>query len=232
MDKCPRKKYGDAVSSGAATKPVQERLQDEVRQATRASRDPRAARTRAAILAAVDELTAQGVAAPSVSEIVLQAGISRSSFYTQFASVEQLTMAVFADALQQTTLLEAAARTSGEMSDYEATRQAIARLVEHVAEHRGLYRLGLPATGGAYLHVVATVARQFEGTACLAAAPDNGVDVRAATTYLAGGTLALLHVWVTGELVATNEQITAQLTAMLPAWLTAPVAAPQASTQK
>jgi AcrR family transcriptional regulator len=167
-----------------------------------------------------------------VSEIVRQAGISRSSFYTQFASFEELTAAVFGDALQQTTLLEAVARNSGEMSDYEATRQATARLVEHVADHRGLYRLGLPATAGAYLHAVTTVARQLEDAACVTAAPDNGVMVRAATTYLAGGMLALLHGWVTGELVATNEQITNQLMAMLPAWLTASAPAQQAATQR
>jgi AcrR family transcriptional regulator len=219
------------MGSQAATTPADERLQDEVRQAARASRDPRAARTRAAIMAAVDELAAQGISAPNVSEIVRRAGISRSSFYTQFASVEELTAAVFSEALQQTTLLEAVARSSGEMSDYEATRQAVARLVAHVAEHRGLYRLGLPTTAGAYLHAVATVARQLEAAACVTTAPANGVAVAAATTYLAGGMLALLHAWVTDEFDATNDQITHQMMVMLPAWLTGPIAT-RAPTQK
>lgn len=217
------------MSTGAVRKPIAERLQDEVRQAARASRDPRAARTRTAILSAVNELAAQGVAAPSVSEIVRQAGISRSSFYTQFASLEELTAAMFSDALQQTTLLEALERGTGEMTDYEATRQATARLVEHVAAHRGLYRLGLPATTGSYRQAIATVARQLEAAACVTAAPENGIVAKAATTYLAGGMLALLQVWVTGELVATNEQITSQIMTMLPAWLTA--AARPASAQ-
>jgi AcrR family transcriptional regulator len=212
------------VASLTATRPVPERQQDEVRQASRASRDPRAARTRAAILAAVDDLAAASAAAPSVSEIVRQAGISRSSFYTQFASFEELTAAVFSGAVQQSTLWESIARSSGEMTDYEATRQATARLVEHVAEHRGLYRLGLGATSGGYLQAVTAVARQLEAGACLTAAPDNGITVHAAARYLAGGTLALLHGWISSELIATNEQITDQLMAMLPAWLTAPAA--------
>jgi AcrR family transcriptional regulator len=220
------------MGSGTAAKSVAERVQHEVRLASRASRDPRAARTRAAILAAVEDLASQGVAVPSVSEIVRQAGISRSSFYTQFASFEELTAAVFGDALQQTTLIEAVARNSGEMSDYEATRQATARLVEHVAGHRGLYRLGLPATAGAYRQAIAMVAQELEAGACVTAAPDNGVVVRAATTYLAGGMLALLQVWVTGELVATNEQITNQIMAMLPAWLTDSAAARPEQSQK
>jgi hypothetical protein len=56
--------------------------------------------------------------------------------------------------------------------------------------------------------------------------------VRAATIYLAGGMLALLQVWVTGEIIATNEQIINHIMAMLPAWLTAPAQAPPRSTPK
>ena len=54
----------------------------------RATSDPRAARTRQAIVNAVHELAHESPASPSVSDIVRRAGVSRSSFYTQFASMD------------------------------------------------------------------------------------------------------------------------------------------------
>lgn len=212
------------MRSETTTTAAVERPLADVRRASRSSRDPRAARTRSAILTAVEELTAQGIGAPSVSEIVTQAGISRSSFYTQFASVEELTAQIFGDALEQSRLMEVAARRRGRISDYDATKQAAAQLVEHVAEHRELYRLGLPSSAGAYLTAVMGVARQLEAAACVTSAPENGVSVHTATTYLAGGMLAVLHAWVTDELTATNEQIVDQVMTMLPAWIAAPAA--------
>lgn len=183
-------------------------------------------------MAAVDELAAAGTAMPSVSQIVRQAGVSRSSFYTQFSGLEDLAVAVFSEALQQSTLLEAMARGSDDVSDWQATRLATTQLVKHISEHAELYRQGLPATAGAYLHVVATVAQQLEAGACLIQAPVNGIGVTAATRYLAGGMLALLHSWLSGELNATDEQIVDQLMSMLPAWVAGPTLPRQESPGK
>ena len=66
--------YGCFVKTETA---AESSVQEELRRSTQLSVDPRAVRTREAIVGAVHDLIAEGVSAPTVSEIVGRAGVSR-----------------------------------------------------------------------------------------------------------------------------------------------------------
>jgi AcrR family transcriptional regulator len=193
--------------------------QDPARRTMRASGDPRAARTRQAIIGAVHELAAEGGAAPSVSEIVRRAGVSRSSFYTQFASMDELASAVLREAFTTIGTAKRAMHRDGTASFAEASRVAIAALVAHVAEHRGLYRLGLTVTPSFHVEALEALAAQVRQAIALAAGTVGGIPAETEAVYVAGGMLAVLRSWIQGGLLGTVDDIRDQMFALLPSWV-------------
>jgi AcrR family transcriptional regulator len=196
-------------------------LQDEIRRTMRASGDPRAMRTRQAIMDAVHALITEGESTPTVSQIVRRAGMSRSSFYTQFANMNELAAAVFRQAFTQVETADLAARRHG-LAGAEATQTAVERLVRHVDEHRDFYRHSFPATFAAHNEAVQALAAQLRESIPLVSSPPAGVSVDATAIYIAGGTLAILRAWVVGEVTGSVTDITNQIMALLPVWLVSP----------
>jgi AcrR family transcriptional regulator len=192
---------------------------DEIRQTTRASNDPRAVRTRGAITAAVHSLIAEGEPSPSVSQIVRRAGVSRSSFYAQFANLDQLAAAVFSQAFTEIESASIAARATVAAAGPETTWQAVERLVRHVDAHRDFYSRGFPATVAGHDEVIGALAAQLRASIPLVSSPPPGVSVEATAMWIAGGKLAVLRSWLTGQLAGSVEDITGQIMALLPGWL-------------
>jgi AcrR family transcriptional regulator len=200
--------------AGVAAAPVQ----DAVRRMMRASGDPRAARTRQAIIDAVHELAAEGGTAPTVSDIVRRARVSRSSFYTQFASVDELASVVLREAFMTIGTANLAMLTDGSVSVAEASRVAVGQLVAHVAEHRGLYRLGLAVTPSSHPEALAALAAQVRQAIAFEPGTHGGVPAETEALYVAGGILAVLRSWIQGDLVGAVDDITNQILALLPPW--------------
>lgn len=167
---------------------------------------------------AVLALAAEGCATPSVSAIAKRAGVSRSSFYTQFATMEHLTGALFEQVVAQVT--DSEARGSSHLSTPAAARHAVATLVEHVDARRDLYLLALPETSSGHLRLVDRVAQVLRRSRDVSAAPRQGVTPDAASIYLAGAVVTVLRAWATGQLDGTAEQITDQIMLLFPSWLT------------
>lgn len=193
--------------------------QELAREGRRESLDPRAARTRAAILKAAHSLAADGARAPSVREIAERAGVSRSSFYTQFSSMTELSVALFEDILGQIADQDSRARSMHSAPAAEVLRHSVQRLVDDVHALRHLYLMDLPETSAAHLRLVDDTARRLRGSRGLATAAEAGLDVDLAATFLAGAILSLLRAWVTGQVPGTPAQITEQLMRLLPPWL-------------
>jgi AcrR family transcriptional regulator len=193
-------------------------VQDAVRRMMRASGDPRAARTRQAIIDTVHELAAEGEAAPSVSDIVRRAGVSRSSFYTQFASVDELAGVILREAFMTIGTANLAMLADGGVSVAEAGLVAVGQLVAHVAEHRGLYRLGLAVAPSSHPEALAALAAQVRQAIALAVGTHGGVPAETEALYVAGGILAVLRSWIQGDLPGTVDDITNQILALLPPW--------------
>jgi AcrR family transcriptional regulator len=179
--------------------------------------DPRPARTRAAIVAAVEALSARGEEV-TVPAIVAEAGISRSTFYTQYRDLDALAVAILTTAFTEIEALDLELRR-GDTTAIETARATTAQLVAEFARKRALYAgvLGSRTTTEAHRAVQAAFAEQALDT-MRATVPDD-VDPRLAADYVAGGSLAVITAWLLSEQPGPTEHVQRQLIALLPPWL-------------
>jgi AcrR family transcriptional regulator len=183
--------------------------------------DPRAERTRNAIFSAIQDVTAERSATVSVADIVRAAGISRSSFYAHFASLDELAAELMR--MQFADLASPGAQVGSEeaIPSQHAVRVGFSRLVAHMVENLPLYSsvLELPLTRSAYDNIVAAyVTRLMESVLVMDDVP-RGLNQDIALTYIAGGTLTLISAWMRGLLDVSDDQLVDQLVMLLPSWL-------------
>jgi AcrR family transcriptional regulator len=195
----------------------------ETRGVIRASGDPRVARTRQAILDAVEELAARDEQI-TVAAIVRSAGIGRSSFYTHFSGIDELAITVLSGVFEAIGAEDLELRRHHVVSGAEAARLAQVRLVGHLVQHRALYAsmLALPFTSAVYSRAVEAYATQVRATIALLPDAPDGAMVDAVAVYTASGSLGLLAHWVRSDDPVPAPELVEQLMSLLPAWLAAP----------
>lgn len=180
------------------------------------AQDPRPARTRTAILRAIETLERDG-GDLTVSNIVRVAGISRSSFYAHYKDLDQLAVDLIRNIYDQIGEVDAELRPA--MPGLEVTRQTVGILLSEVDAHKHLYAAVLGSGMSAVaqrqlLDIFATGAK----AAIEAPAPES-VDVELAAQFLAGGTLGTLIWWVTTSPDTPAEVVREQLIGLYPKWV-------------
>ena len=195
----------------------------ETRSSIRTSGDPRVARTRQAILDAVESLAA-GDQPISVAAIVRAAGIGRSSFYTHFSGIDELAVTVLSGVFQAIGAEDVELRRHRIVSGAEAARVAQVRLVGHLVQHRALYAsmLALPFTSTVYTQAVEGYAAQVRATIALLPEVPHGISADAVAIYTASGSLGLLAHWIRSDDPVPADVLVDQLMSLVPAWLAAP----------
>jgi AcrR family transcriptional regulator len=192
----------------------------ETRSGIRASGDPRVARTRQAVLDAVETLAA-GDDPITVAAIVRTAGIGRSSFYTHFSGIDELAVVVLSAAFEAIGAEGVELRRHRVVSGVEAARVAQVRLVGHLVQHRALYAsmLALPFTSSVYTRAVEAYAVQVRATIALLPEIPHGLSADAVAVYTASGSLGLLARWIRSDDPVAADVLVDQLMSLLPAWL-------------
>ncbi|NEM91510.1 TetR/AcrR family transcriptional regulator [Galbitalea soli] len=197
------------------------------RGATKASSDPRAEKTRQEIFAAVRTIATLTVASKrnegfTVTDIVNIAGVSRSSFYAHFASLDELATQFIREEFAAIGLAGVDLDSEDSLTGVEAARIGYTRLIAHMVEHFPLYStvLSLPETRSAYDGIVEAYAKRLLETVMVLSTVPDGVDADIVTTYIAGGALTVIGTWMRGTLDASDDELVDQLVALLPAWLT------------
>ncbi len=190
----------------------------QLRTALRSSADPRPGRTRQAILGAVHVLAGEEREAITVGDIVAQAQISRSAFYTQFAGIDELALSVLSEALDEMMVLDGLRTDASESSRSDVARMGLSAFVQHVEENRALYAsvLSLPFTYLTYTRFIEALAARVAEAIEAAGLIDDQPRIRSTSTYVAGGLLAVLHLWLRGELPGTAETLVDELMALHP----------------
>ncbi|MGO2750770.1 MAG: TetR/AcrR family transcriptional regulator [Pseudoclavibacter sp.] len=184
--------------------------------ATPRSPDPRPARTQAAIIDAVERLSARGEEV-TVPAIAAEAGVSRSTFYAQFKDLDALAVRILTEVFTEIEALDLRLRASA--TPIETARATTSQLVAEFAKRRTLYAgvLGSRTTTEAHRGVRAVFAEQALGTMQLTV--PVGLDPKVAADYVAGGSLAVLTAWLLSDTPDPTERVQQQLLALLPAWL-------------
>jgi len=108
--------------------------------------DPRAQRTRALLLAEFERQLALHGEMPTVASLVRDAGVSRSSFYSHFTSIEELPVAAVRSALDQLGERDTEMRREDDVPGVNVARMTYGAFFAHIAGHRHLYA-ALVATG-------------------------------------------------------------------------------------
>ena len=198
------------------------------------SADPRARRTRRRVFDAVERLVmqsdgerAEGIA---VSDIVREAGISRSSFYAHFDDAAGVASALLR---QDLVVADVAEGDPADRSGADALQRGYSRLVERLVD-RHAFHARLRARASARVAsddaVLDTVLALHRAVLARVDAPAD-VDPELTAVFAAGGVLAVVGAWLAGGLDGTDEELVEQLVALLPPWLAgAPLRTPASSS--
>lgn len=188
-----------------------------VRGGLRDSADPRVQRTRQKLFDAVERLSVQP-AEVTVSAIVAESGVSRATFYTHFADIDELALRMQESAFEA---IAASARADQGGDPTASMRASQRRLVDHYADHRSLYAAvyRLPAGRGVQARVAWVMAGAIRSHILDTGVLPPGLDPDLAATYIANAATGLLVSWVLGELDADAEQLAEHLLHLMPVWM-------------
>lgn len=188
---------------------------EAIRRTLEVSLDPRVARTRSALYAAAASLAAAG-GPVTVSSVVRTAGVSRASFYSHFAGLDDLWAGLMAEAFRRIADLYSADHDE----PLDAMRRSQELLVEYFASNRTLYAgaAAVPVSRDGYLLGVRTMAEVIETALRDHPRRPRTLRVDATARYIAGAAYGLIDAWLTGEVELTSTQLVEHLEALLPPW--------------
>lgn len=178
--------------------------------------DPRPARTRAAIYAAIDRLGTLG-SPVTVAAIVAEAQISRSSFYSQFRDFDDVAVQVITALLADIQHIDSQVRNSHGHRD--ATVSKFDLFFAECRQQRGLYRAVLcgDLSHRARTEISRVMTQSALATAELAAPPN--VDRTLAATFISAGVLAVTTEWLSSDEPVSEEYLLTQIFGFLPWWV-------------
>jgi AcrR family transcriptional regulator len=189
------------------------------------SSDPRAMRTRQKLVAAFHAVVAESdPAAMSVASLARVAGVNRTSFYSHFSSPEDLAIHALGELLEVVGDTDILLRAEHSVSAEEASRRALRDIVQFVWERRDSYArvLGPGAAPRVLNAVTEAFTERTVTTLSLIQGRPAGADVDLTARFLAGGLLAVLGVWLSGEPSRWSpDEVVEALVQCMPRWLNA-----------
>lgn len=188
--------------------------------------DPRAARSRARLAAAVLELAShRPIGEVTVAELASAADVNRSTFYQHASSPAALLRSVLTDeldAIRDEYLVDA----GSDAAIGTALREVTTAVLAHVEEHAAIYLRGLgPESSEASLHRM--LIDQFAGSAQLLIerhrievphTHGKPIAKQLAMRYLAAGTVGAVEAWLTGPEPRSPQSFLDDYAMMLPPW--------------
>lgn len=189
------------------------------------STDPRAVRTRQKLAEAFRAaIVDRDPAAMSVASLTRAAGVNRTSFYSHFASPEDLAIHALSELLDVVGDADILMRSERSVPAEEASRRALRDIVGFVYERRDSYAriLGPGAAPGLLRAVTDAFAERTAASLDRVGNRPAGADVRVTARFLAGGVLGVLGAWLADERSQwPPDDLVEALIQCLPGWLNA-----------
>lgn len=178
--------------------------------------DPRPARTRAAILAAIERLGERDEDL-TVAAVVAEAQIARASFYAQYQDLGDVAVQLMRDLHRD--LLERPEGLCGGGSGTDAARLSIEALCEEFERRRSLYRAVLGSgVSGVAIRAICEIIAESSLPAIRRLAPSE-VDPRVAAHFISSGLLTLFTCWLLSPRPVPVALVFEQVKLLLPPWL-------------
>ena len=194
----------------------------QARLTRKGSTDPRAVASQRLLVEALTKVVkAEGFGAASVTRIAHEAGLSRSGFYEQFASVDELALFILDDLITEIGALDLEARTVHGADGQAASEFALELILRSVFEHRELYEHLLLSgrAGGTVARAIQGFARGARPIVAIARPqwPDARIDLLASAF---GGLIVsgVMHAFSTGQ-PSTAHDLARELVSFMPPWL-------------
>lgn len=194
----------------------------QARMTRRESTDPRSITSQRRLVEALTKVVkAEGFGAASVTRIAREAGLSRSGFYEQFASVDDLALFILDDLITQIGSLDLEARTVHGADGQAVSEFALELILQSVFEHRELYEhlLLSEGAGGTARRAIQGFARGARPIMAIARPQwsDSRLDLMASSIggLIVGG---LMHAFSTGH-PSTAHDLARELVSFMPSWL-------------
>ncbi|GAA1378917.1 TetR/AcrR family transcriptional regulator [Catellatospora chokoriensis] len=190
------------------------------------SRDPRAVRTRARLAEAFTAVAGRHPGAPvSVSAIVAEAGLNRSSFYAHFDTTGSLAVYVLEQALRAISEQDVQVRLVGAATGRDASRIVLGHILDQVEGQRSeLLAVFGSAEGGA---ATARFGRQLADNIAyyfrrLRFAPTRpGGELATTAVFLGHGLAAAIVDWLTAAEPCPRDELIDILVGLVPVWVDA-----------
>lgn len=194
----------------------------QTRETRRQSTDPRAVASQRLLVEALTKVVkTEGFRAATVTRVAREAGLSRSGFYEQFASVDELALFILDDLVTGISALDLEARTVHGADGQAVSEFALELILQTVFEHRELYEHLLLSE-----HAGGTVARAIQRFALgirpliensCPQWPADRIDLMASS--IAGLIVSgVMHAFSTGHPKSAHD-LARELISFMPSWL-------------
>lgn len=196
------------------------------RYAERVQLDPRQARTRAALAAALTRLLERKPLEDiSVAELCREAGVHRTTFYGHFDGVPEFALAEFSRGLDAIAEVEVVPGVESSVAVAERYLESLRAQLAHVLEERAGYRtLFGPATRRVFRAALDDRLRHRADLALavwrdqdLPGSPRTEAEMREAAAFIAGGLVGVIETWALGD-ETDIDAASARVYALMPSW--------------
>jgi AcrR family transcriptional regulator len=193
------------------------------RQDMAGSSDARAMRTRKILVAAVGEALEKDPDRPTVAAICSIGGVTRSTFYSHFSSVDDLVVKAVSDAIESISAADASRRMEGGTVPLESTRIVLREIAEQLRAQPALFGWALSRAGAETSRRISdNVAAQTRRTIhAIATVPDD-VDVDLTAQFLAGGVLNVIRASLLSPGRSFDDRGVEHLLLLIPDWIWGP----------
>jgi len=158
----------------------------------------------------------------SISAVVETAGITRSTFYSQFADLDELALTILTNEFRAIGVDDIAQRSAARPDERQIARQAATKLVNHIERRRLFYRSSLEWRVTSRVRDTLAAAFADQISASIAVMGDrvppahrDGYTAR----YIGGGAMALITAWLQDDEPAAASEMATRLLAAMPEWL-------------
>lgn len=157
----------------------------------------------------------------SVSWICAQAGVARSTFYTHFATVEDLAVNAIAQAFAQTSVEDLARRSAAEVDRRTITRLGLESLAVAFEVSRGDigYAMELGLRAAVVDRLVMDFTKLTRKTVALEVGSVSDASLDLMAQFIGGGTVNAFFLWLERE-APSRAELVEELLDLLPAALT------------
>lgn len=182
--------------------------------------DPRAIATRQALVDAFVALVTRADSRTSVTSICKAAGVARSTFYTHFATVDELAAAAVGAALTAAVAADTERRAAHQLDRVTITHLGVREMVlaAHATRELILGAIASASRDALQPRLVARVAESV-GQVIFTEHPEFAeADAQLHANFIAAGTVQVLLDWIERDGV-DEERLIEQIAYLMPAWM-------------